>query len=113
MHELSLCESIVTILEAEAKRQSFSRVKHIWLEVGAFSGVEPEAMRFCFSAVANGTLAEAAVFEIVPRPGQATCLDCGGSVALTERYDPCPLCGSQLLQVTGGEELKIKELEVE
>ncbi|MDU6673245.1 MAG: hydrogenase maturation nickel metallochaperone HypA, partial [Bradyrhizobium sp.] len=28
-------------------------------------------------------------------------------------YDPCPACGSHQLQVTGGEDMRVKELEVE
>ncbi|MCG7980654.1 MAG: hydrogenase maturation nickel metallochaperone HypA, partial [Candidatus Thiodiazotropha endolucinida] len=29
------------------------------------------------------------------------------------RYEACPECGSYQLQVTGGDEMRIKELEVE
>lgn len=113
MHEMSLCESIIGVLEAEARRQSFQRVRHIWVEVGAFSGAEPESMKFCFEAVSRGTLAEKAIFEIITTPGRAACFACGENVTLDERFDPCPLCGSHQLQVTGGEDLKIKELEVD
>jgi hydrogenase nickel incorporation protein HypA/HybF len=113
MHEMALCESILQVLESEAQRQAFQRVKHIWLEVGPFSGAEPEAMKFCFSAVCRGTLAEDATFEIVTTRGLATCMDCSSQVEIGERYDPCPKCGSRLLHVTGGEELKIRELEVD
>ena len=113
MHEMSLCESIISVMEAEAARQSFSRVKHIWIEVGAFSGAEPESMKFCFDAVSRGTLAEKAVFEIVTLPGEASCFSCGETVRLNERFDPCPRCGSHHLQLTGGEDLRIRELEVD
>jgi hydrogenase nickel incorporation protein HypA/HybF len=113
MHEMSLCENIISVLEAEAARQSFTRVKHIWIEVGAFSGAEPESMKFCFDAVSRGTIAEKAVFDIIATPGRASCFACGSDVTISERYDPCPLCGSHQLQVTGGEDLSIKELEVD
>lgn len=113
MHEMSLCENIVQIIEQEARSQAFTRVTAIRLEVGPFAGAEPEAMRFCFDAVSRGTLAEAARFEIVRTAGKALCLACGEAVAVAERFADCPLCGGHQLRITAGEELRIKELEVE
>jgi hydrogenase nickel incorporation protein HypA/HybF len=113
MHEMSLCESILQIMEEHAERQGFARVKTVWLEIGGLSGVEVEAMRFGFDAVTRGTLADRARLEIIEIPGQAWCMQCGKSVAVNERFDACPDCGSYQLQVTGGDEMKIKELEVE
>jgi hydrogenase nickel incorporation protein HypA/HybF len=113
MHEMSLCESIVQILEDNAKSQGFAKVKTVWLEIGGLSGVEPEAMRFSFDAVTRGTLADRARLEIIEVPGQAWCLQCARTVAVKQRFDACPDCGSYQLQVTGGEEMRIKELEVE
>jgi hydrogenase nickel incorporation protein HypA/HybF len=51
--------------------------------------------------------------EIIEVPGRAWCLPCAAPVAIRERFDACPHCGSHQLQVTGGEELRVKELEVE
>lgn len=112
MHEMSLCQGIVDVLEAEAKRQAFVRVKSVWIEVGPFSGAEPEAMKFCFDAVTRGTLAENAKLEIIETRGRAYCLACAREVEVAERFAPCPGCGGYELQITGGEELRIKELEV-
>ncbi len=113
MHEMSLCEGVLQILEDHAGSQGFRRVKRVWLEVGALSGVDPEAMRFGFDAVMKGTLADGAALEIVELPGQAWCMPCGRSVAVRARYDACPECGSYQVQVTGGDEMRIRELEVE
>jgi len=113
MHEMSLCESVLQILEDNARSQGFGRVKAVWLEVGALSGVEIEAMRFSFDAVTRGTLADRAKLEIIELPGEAWCMQCAGQVRVKQRFDACPDCGSYQLQVTGGEELKIKELEIE
>jgi len=113
MHEMSLCESILQVMEDHAARQGFTRVNRVWLEIGGLSGVEVEAMRFGFDAVTRGTLADQARLEIIEVPGQAWCMQCVKSVAVTQRFDACPDCGSYQLQVTGGDEMKIKELEVE
>ncbi len=113
MHEMSLCEGIIQILEEHASRQGFSRVKTLWLEIGTLSGVEIEAMRFSFDVIKQDTLADAARLEIIEVPGKAWCLPCGETVEVGQRFDACPRCGSYQLQVTGGEEMRIKELEVE
>ncbi|QHO78012.1 hydrogenase maturation nickel metallochaperone HypA [Bradyrhizobium sp. CCBAU 051011] len=113
MHEMALCEGIVEIVEEEARRRSFSSVKTVCLEIGALSHVAPEAMKFCFAAVAARTIANGAVIEVVELPGVAWCMACSRSVEIAQRYEPCPCCGSYQLQVTAGEEMRVKELEVD
>jgi hydrogenase nickel incorporation protein HypA/HybF len=104
---------MVRIIEEQARAQAFSRVKTVFVEVGALSGAEPEALLFGFDVVAKGTIAEGATLEIIPIPAQAWCLPCGETIALQQRFDPCPRCGGYQLQITGGDELRIRELEVE
>ncbi len=75
MHEMSLCESVLQVLQTEAKRQQFSKVKVVWLEIGVLSGVEVAALRFCFEATTRHSLAEGATLEIIERLATAWCLD--------------------------------------
>ena len=113
MHEMSLCEGVLQILEDHAASQGFSQVKTVWLEIGALSGVDPEAMRFGFDVVMKGTLADGAALEIIDLPGIAWCMQCAKPVPVKSRFDACPECGSYQLQLTSGDEMRIKELEVE
>jgi hydrogenase nickel incorporation protein HypA/HybF len=113
MHEMALTESIVEILAEEARKQGFARVRVVRLEVGAMAHVEPEALRFCFDAVSRGTLAEGATLDIIRLKGEGWCLDCGKTVALDERFGPCPDCGGRHVQMTSGDEVRIQELEVD
>jgi hydrogenase nickel incorporation protein HypA/HybF len=114
MHEMSLTEGVIRILEEQAATHGFTKVKTVWLEIGDLSQVDPESMLFCFDAIAKGSpVAAEAVAEIVRVPGRAWCLDCADSVAVATRYDACPKCGGFGLQVTAGGEMRIKELEVE
>lgn len=112
MHEMAICESILDTLKEQARAQHFDTVRRVCLEIGPFSGVEIEALKFGFDVVTRGSLAENAALEIVETGASAWCMPCGENVAIAERYDACPKCGSHQLQVTGGEELRIKELEV-
>ena len=113
MHEMSLCESIIQTLEEQALAQQYRKVQTVRLLVGALSGVEVSALRFGFDVVTRGTLADGARLEVEQVPAQAWCLPCAKTVEIQQRYDACPYCGSYQLQVTGGEELQIKELEVQ
>lgn len=114
MHEMSLTEGVVRILEDQAVKHGVSRIKMVWLEIGELSSVDPDSMLFCFGAIAKGTpLTAEAVLKIVRVPGTAWCMDCSESMAIGQRFDPCPKCGGHHLTVTAGDEMRIKELEVE
>ncbi|WP_246624734.1 hydrogenase maturation nickel metallochaperone HypA [Oceanobacter mangrovi] len=109
---MSIAEGIIQVIEEQARVQAFSKVNAVWLEIGPLASVEKEALSFCFDAVTRHTLAEGARLQIIDLPGQAWCLGCSQTVAVTQRFDSCPHCGGYQLQVTAGDELRIKELEV-
>ncbi len=113
MHEMSLSEGVLELIEKNAKNQGFSRVMAVTLEIGELAGVDREAMRFSFDAVVRGTLADSAKLDIQSVPGEAWCMPCERSVHIARRVDPCPDCGSHQLQVTGGNDMLLKSLEVE
>jgi len=113
VHELSLAQSVVEIIENAAARDAFLRVRRVWLEVGTLSCVEPEAMRASFEAVSRDTLAEGAALELVRVPGRGRCPACGVVSLIEAREDACPSCGGYGLQPVAGTELRLRELEVE
>jgi hydrogenase nickel incorporation protein HypA/HybF len=113
MHEMSLCEGVLQVLQSESAKQGFDRVKTVWLEIGELSSVEPEAMLFSFDVVTRGSHADGAALRIIRVPGRAWCMHCADTVNIKQRFDECPDCGGHQLQVTAGDEMKIKELEVE
>lgn len=120
MHEMSLAEGVLQIVEEAIKEAAragdepgFVKVKRVFVEIGQLSSVEPDALRFCFEAVASGTLAEGARLEVIEVPGEGLCFNCSQTVALAALYDPCPACGGYPVQATGGTQMRVKELEVE
>lgn len=113
MHEMSLAENVLQIIQESARSQNFQCVRRVVLEIGKLSAVEPDAMRFCFDSVMRGTLAEGAELQIIETPGAGLCLACGESVAMQEQYGLCPCCGSPRLQITAGDRMRVKDLSVE
>lgn len=112
MHELSLAEHIVELVQAAAQREGFSAVRVLRLQAGALAGVEVQALRFALEAVAPRTCLQGARIEIDEPPGQAWCPACAQTVTIGSRIDPCPQCGGFGLRVTGGTELRVAELVV-
>ena len=110
MHELSLTRSMVELcLEHAAGR----KVTSVTLQIGDLAGVEPEAMEFCFDACTAGTQLEGSRLVIERLPAAATCADCGAAFTCSHWTAPCPSCGSLSISCQGGDELRVKELEVE
>jgi len=110
MHELSLLMNVRDILEDNALKQNFNRVTQVTLEIGRLSSVEPDALRFCFDVVMQGSLAEHAELIISELHGLGICKQCRQQVEMESLYDPCSYCGNPFITVIQGTEMKIKDL---
>ena len=113
MHEMSLCEGIRQVVDRAAASPDISRVSMVRLEIGRFAGVEKEALLFAWDVVMRGTKAEGAELVMIDLPGRATCFDCMATVEIADRFDPCPDCGGGRLLPQGGDEMRIKDMEVQ
>ena len=113
MHEMSLAESVLRIIEDAGGKQGFTRVKTVWLEIGQLACVEKESMRFCFDAAMQGSIAEGARLEIVETAGRGQCVKCQLETPIVALYEPCPSCGSYEIRVISGDAMRVRELEVE
>jgi hydrogenase nickel incorporation protein HypA/HybF len=111
MHEMAVCQSIADIVADHAERHEAQRVTLVRIEVGALSCVEPASLEFCFAAVTRDTVAASARLEISVTPGEAWCWDCEMAFSTVDRTAPCPTCGGVRLRVTGGDQLRVSELE--
>jgi hydrogenase nickel incorporation protein HypA/HybF len=109
MHELGITENIIAIAASHAQG---GKVRRITLTIGQLSAVMPEAIRFCFDVCAQGSPLEGAALEIEEPPGLGRCRDCGQQIALDQPFGLCP-CGSPRLEILQGQELTIRELEVD
>jgi hydrogenase nickel incorporation protein HypA/HybF len=109
MHELSITQTVVTTV---TQRMRDAQVRRIRLEVGKLSGLVPDSVRFCFEMVAAGTTCEGATLEIDEPPGRAVCRTCGSAFDTADVLPLCDACGSADIEVRGGQELRIGEVEV-
>ncbi len=110
MHELSLADGILRMVEATAARERFAQVAVLRLEAGQLAGVEVGALRFALEAIRHGTCLESARIEIDEVPGRGWCTSCAAEVPIASRADPCPRCTSYPVRVRGGDHLRVIEL---
>jgi hydrogenase nickel incorporation protein HypA/HybF len=113
MHEMALAESVREIVEQTARGNGARHVSSVRLEIGKLAEVEVASLRFAFDVVMRGSLAESARLDVVETDGTAWCMPCAEPVVIERRGDPCPRCGSWQLQVTGGDRMRVMDMEIQ
>lgn len=108
MHEVGLVQQVIEIV---TEASGDARIRRIVLQIGKLSAVLPDAIRFAFDVVSEGTAAEGAILEIVELPGLGRCRACGAEVVLERPFGQCA-CGGTDLDWISGDELRIKEMEL-
>ena len=115
MHEMSLVQSLLTIVDEHAQRHGFERVNSLKLVFGKLSSVEPKALEFAFDVLSRDTRAEGAhlIFDI--KPVSIYCTVCESTTSSQMAFDAkCSACGSVEVMLAGGtEELQLIEMDVD
>ena len=114
MHELSLIQSLLAIVDQYASREKFSDVRSLKLSFGRLSCLDQKSLEFAFSVQAVGGIAEHAPLEFEILPARIYCFSCGKDIVLPGSLEEhCPHCHSQDIVLSGGtEELKLLEMDV-
>lgn len=112
MHEMSLAQSIVEIVENVSKQNGNKPVVSITLKIGELSGVEIQSLMQSFKIAALDTVMENATINIESPEGTAWCMLCAKTVPLHKIGDACPECGGFQLKINGGNEFRVSELEL-
>ncbi|MBS0867142.1 hydrogenase maturation nickel metallochaperone HypA [Enterobacter ludwigii] len=114
MHEITLCQRAVELIEQQARANNAKRVTGVWLQVGAFSCVETSALTFCFELVCRGTLAEGCELHIEEQQAECWCAQCQQNVTLlSSKVQRCPQCQSSELRIVADDGMQIQRLEIE
>lgn len=113
MHEMSLAESIREITIDVAAQNGATRVRTIHLAIGQLATVQLDALLFGLEVVLRGGPAEGARVVVDRVPGEAWCWHCSQRFVVSESLACCPDCGSRTVQVTGGTDLRVSEVELE
>ena len=112
MHEVSLMQEAVNAAIETARGAGGTRIHRLKLRVGTVSGVVPEALRFAFDVVTQGTMAEGASLEI--EDVEATCwrAPCGAEFATPDMIGECPRCRAWSAELRRGTEMTLVSVEM-
>lgn len=113
MHEMSIAQGLIEIIEEEMEKHGAKTLRSVHLRIGQLSAVVPEALSFCFEVITEGTALQGArlYMEIVPLKGY--CPGCEAEFEIVDYAFVCPSCGSTRIETTAGRDLSIVELEVD
>jgi hydrogenase nickel incorporation protein HypA/HybF len=113
MHELSIAQSLLEVVEKEAAPFNKAKVTLIKLRVGKLSGVVPDALRFAFEIIRKGSVAEDASLDIEEVPISIKCNECRKIIVAEDPFMICPHCDGSNVEMVAGKELEIRELEID
>lgn len=112
MHEMAICQGLMSQVEQIAREKGASRVEHIVLSIGPLAGVEPELLSRAFEVARADTVAETAKLEIETGPVIVECRSCGVESEASVNRLLCKTCGDWKVNLVRGDELLLLRLEV-
>jgi hydrogenase nickel incorporation protein HypA/HybF len=113
MHELSIAQNIVEIVDDEVLKAKGKKIEKLILEVGTMSGIIREALEFALDEAIKHTILENSQIEIIEIQGIAKCEKCNFEFKIDEMYSACPSCSHLYSTIIKGNELKIKSIIIE
>ena len=111
MHELSIAQNIVDILNDQMKIHKLSKIESVDLRVGVLRSVEVESLNFSFNVLISGSPLEGARLEVEEVPIGGRCMECGHQFTVENWLDDCPFCGGPRVEIISGKELDIVAIE--
>jgi len=112
MHELSICEALLTHVTDIVQQQQADYASDITVQVGALSGVEADLLERAFSVARIGTVAENAQLHIETLAIKIKCKKCNAETEAAVNRLLCGECGHWHTRVIAGEELLLRQVEV-
>lgn len=110
MHELSICQSIVRVVEGARQDRPVATVH---LRVGQLRQVVPETLTYCWGLVTETTPLAGSRLEVDHIPVVLDCRACGDRTEVTHHLVlTCAACGSGDIALVTGEELEVTSLDL-
>lgn len=116
MHELSIAMGMVEELMRIARENNAKKITTVNLKIGRISGIVIDSLKFAFDAIKfEYSFISDAEILIEEVPVMHECNNCGNIFETVETlyFSSCPKCSSYNLKLLSGDEMHIKNLEVE
>ena len=114
MHELGVVFHIADLVSDVTKENKAEKIKKVVMQIGEVSTVVNDQLIDCWNWNANRTdLLRGCTLEIEPIPAVTYCEDCGKEYPTVKFGKICPYCGSEHTYLRRGNEVVIKEIQVD
>lgn len=113
MHEVSICQGVVkAVLDELAQRAiGAGRLKRVRVVAGQLHQLVPEALTFAYELLTRETPAAGSQLDVRMPPLEAHCTSCGWRGSIEPPVFLCEACGAGV-EIAGGDELYVEELEI-
>ena len=113
MHELSITQSILSIVLEKAEAAQASRIVKVNITMGKLSGVVDDCVQFYFELLSKDTIAAGASISFYQSPTKLRCRNCANVFMPADIDWTCPNCHSQGVEIISGRECFVESIEVE
>lgn len=111
MHEISIINSAIDIVNESANKNNLKQVDTICLNIGEFNFIENDSLFFIFNILKKGTICENAKLIINNIKGKGRCEYCNKEYLINYSNRNCPNCNRYIDNITSGYELNVYEIE--
>lgn len=113
MDEREIANHVFAVVDQAAYQNAVSRILGVHLEIGGRRVFDHDRLQAAFSEVTRGTVAEGARLFVEVLPVQHRCRNCGHDFNAGRAEAPCPDCGNPVTEMIGGEELRLRDMELD
>jgi hydrogenase nickel incorporation protein HypA/HybF len=113
MHELSICQSLISQVESIALEHHAKSVSLIVVGIGPLSGVEAQLLKNAYPIASAGSVVENTELVIEYRPIKVKCNKCGCESDALPNKLICKQCGDWQTSLLSRDELLLMSIELE
>jgi hydrogenase nickel incorporation protein HypA/HybF len=111
MHEFSIVENILNIIEDTARQNNLNQITKVTLQIGKMRQVVPDILEFAFNESKKHTVVADAILEQEYVPIKMKCKSCGEQFIVDDKCYICPHCRAPELDTITGNELIVKKIQ--
>jgi hydrogenase nickel incorporation protein HypA/HybF len=112
MHELTICQSLLSKIAHIATPYTGCEVTEIVVAVGPLSGVEPQLLERAFSVARCGTVADRAMLIFEAVAVVVRCKTCETETIVAANALLCGTCGTWQVELRSGDEMLLKRVKL-
>jgi len=113
MHELAICQALMTQVETIARDNHAERVTAITVGMGPLAGVEEQLLKNAYPVASAGTVAADAELIIQLTPVRVHCSSCNKESTVLANRLICAHCEDWRTELVSGDELLLIRVELD